>query len=393
VNIFLIGSTSDFALNMASELEKTDTVFKFGRANLNYANINQMKTEFEKYPTPDIVIFNQHLGCIESDVLNTKQVELDVMIRRNCFSWAETFYSKIYMYNILKNANTFVFITSSITDVDNKDYGLPHVTYRAIRASEQQLMKSIVLEGKNSYGLCPGGMDDDPEGFARKTAQIIVNENPDRLNGKVNSVMDSMKEIYTDTVDFKEEEICKENIKKIYTTEYILIDDFIDRELVNAKHQDFIDNYPIIELTRDESCSVINSVEHELDQAFTKNWCDSILEKVNSTWDLNCKRVQVCLQKMSGLQTLTTHQDSYDTNIPVRGIIYLDDVFGTHFHDITDDEFSLYEVDYYDKTEIGGMPGQLLLFHAGSGTNWHSAGMYRRNTKDRYIFNLTISNE
>jgi len=96
---------------------------------------------------------------------------------------------------------------------------------------------------------------------------------------------------------------------------------------------------------------------------------------------------------MSGLQTLTTYQDSYDTDTPVRGVIYLDDVFGTHFHDITDDEFSIYEVDYYDKTEIGGMPGQLLLFHAGSGNNWHSAGMYRRNTKDRYIFNLTISNE
>jgi len=187
VNIYIVGSSSAFATNIANELQKEHNVYKFGRSNLDYTNYSVMKEEFAKYPKPDIVLFNQHISGIGFEDLEVRQSTLDYIIGNNFNNLRDTFYGKIFMYDILKDANTFVFITSSITSNTDPQFGLKQIVYRHLRASEQELMKSIYLEGKNSYALCPGGMDSDPEGFAIKTAKIILKQDK-TLNGKVTLV-------------------------------------------------------------------------------------------------------------------------------------------------------------------------------------------------------------
>jgi hypothetical protein len=187
VNIYIVGSTSQFAIDIAEVLENDHNVFKFGRKNLDYSNYSVMQEEFAKYPKPDLVIFNQHVSGIRFDNFDVGQSTLDFIVGRNFNALRDSFYGKIFMYDILKDADTFVFITSSITQIDDKEFGLNQIVYRHLRASEQQLMKSIFLEGKNAYGLCPGGMDEDPKGYAQKVARMILKEDKE-LNGKVTLV-------------------------------------------------------------------------------------------------------------------------------------------------------------------------------------------------------------
>ena len=188
MNIFFIGSTSRFAKMVISNLEKNNTVYKFGRSNLDYKNYDQMKEEFSKYPDPDIVIFN--IRCSSTTVdYNRSLVDSELSeISKNFYS---SFFTKLHIFDICKKASDFVFITSSITKwTHDPKLGLNHIMYRQLRASEQQIMKSIASEGKLSYGLCPGGMDEDPEGhegYAKNLANIIL-EQDNKLNGTVSLV-------------------------------------------------------------------------------------------------------------------------------------------------------------------------------------------------------------
>jgi len=184
VNVFLIGSSSDFATNIANELQKEHNVYKFGRANLSYLDYDAMKEEFSKYPDPDIVIFNTHCPGGPQIDISKKIANLHLLDISQEFN--EVFFNKLYLYDICKKANHFVFITSSVT-LWHDDLGFERLMYRQLRASEQQIMKCIAVDGKLSYGLCPGGMDEDPEKYATKVAQIILKQNKD-LNGRVHLV-------------------------------------------------------------------------------------------------------------------------------------------------------------------------------------------------------------
>lgn len=184
MNIFLIGSSSEFASNIALEfVKKNNNVYKFGRANLSYLDYNAMKEELSEYPDPDIVIFNTHCPGHYVDISKQISVEqfLDISQEFN-----KVFYNKLYLYDICKQADHFVFITSSITQW-HEDIGFEKLMYRQFRASEQQIMKCIAVDGKLSYGLCPGGMDDDPEAYATKLAQIILKQDK-KLNGRIHLV-------------------------------------------------------------------------------------------------------------------------------------------------------------------------------------------------------------
>ena len=188
MNIFFIGSTSEFATMVISNLEKNNRVYKFGRSNLDYENYSQMKEEFSKYPDPDIVIFN--IKCLGTTVdYNTSIIDSELLeINKNFYS---SFFTKLHIFDICKNASDFVFITSSITKSSHDpELGLNLIMYRQLRASEQQIMKSIASEGKLSYGLCPGGMDEGPEGhegYAKNLANIILEQDKE-LHGTVSLV-------------------------------------------------------------------------------------------------------------------------------------------------------------------------------------------------------------
>ena len=191
MNIFLIGSSSEFASNIAFELEKNNKVFKFGRSNLSYLDYNLMKKEFSKYPEPDIVIFNTHCPGQKIDI--SKQISVEQILEISQ-EFNKVFYNKLYLYDICKKADHFVFVTSSITKWhDDDDLGFDHLMYRQFRASEQQIIKCIAIDGKLSYGLCPGGMDEDPKAYATKLAQIILKQDK-RLNGDVHLVGDFLHE-------------------------------------------------------------------------------------------------------------------------------------------------------------------------------------------------------
>lgn len=190
MNIFLIGSSSEFASNIALELEKNNKVFKFGRSNLSYLDYNSMKKEFSKYPDPDIVIFNTHCPGHKIDI--SKQISVE-QISDISQDFNKVFYNKLYLYDICKKADHFVFVTSSITLWHDHDLGFEHLMYRQFRASEQQIIKCIAIDNKLSYGLCPGGMDEDPEAYATKLAQIILKQDK-KLNGDVHLVGDFLHE-------------------------------------------------------------------------------------------------------------------------------------------------------------------------------------------------------
>lgn len=187
MNIFLIGSSSTFATNVAKELQKEHNVYKFGRANLSYLDYNSMKEEFSKYPDPDIVIFNTHCS---GGQINIQKEFKNLHLLDMSQEFNQVFFNKLYLYDICKKADHFVFITSSITLFHN-ELGFEKLMYRQFRASEQQIMKCIAVDGKLSYGLCPGGMDDDPEAYATKLAKIILKQNK-QLNGRVHLVGELM---------------------------------------------------------------------------------------------------------------------------------------------------------------------------------------------------------
>jgi hypothetical protein len=190
MNIFMIGSSSSFAQSIISFLKEEHDVFQFGRKNLNYKNRQLLEKEFSKYPKPDVVIFNQQ--CATEDYIDHSQ-QIPEKITASINNLVEDFIiSKLYIYDILKDANKFVFITSSITkwyDEQSVDVGKNKFFYRMFRAAEKEILKCICIEGVNAYGLCPGGLDHDPERYAKTVAKMSVSQDKG-LHGKVHLVGD-----------------------------------------------------------------------------------------------------------------------------------------------------------------------------------------------------------
>ena len=186
--IFMIGSSSSFAQSIISFLKEEHNVFQFGRKNLNYKNRQLLEKEFSKYPKPDVVIFNQQ--CATDDYTDYSQ-QIPKEITASINNLVEDFIvSKLYIYDILKDAGRFVFITSSVTfwyDEKSIDVGKNKFFYRMFRAAENELLKCICIEGTNAYGLCPGGMDDDPERYAKTLAKMAVSQDKE-LKGKIHLV-------------------------------------------------------------------------------------------------------------------------------------------------------------------------------------------------------------
>ena len=210
--IFIIGSTTPFPKHIADYLNNAGhKVILFGRDTLDYTSPVQMEEAFSKYPKPDIVVFNQRVNGgasgrgqlkFPSPITASSIDGFNKFIKDTDKNLQQTFYGKIAIVEILKDCKQFVFITSSITRMVHK-YGFENLSYRYLRASEQQLMKCIALEeGKKAYGLCPGGMNLDIELFAIATAKIIngeLNNNEYLLmNAEVSEVSKLMKE-YTQT--------------------------------------------------------------------------------------------------------------------------------------------------------------------------------------------------
>ena len=73
MNIFFIGSSSNFANNVICKLEEENTVYRFGRENLNYTDYTDMQKVFKEYPKPDVVIFN--IKCCGTTINFTKTIE------------------------------------------------------------------------------------------------------------------------------------------------------------------------------------------------------------------------------------------------------------------------------------------------------------------------------
>lgn len=185
MNIFFIGSSSNFANNVICKLEEENTVYRFGRENLNYTNYTDMQKVFKEYPKPDVVIFN--IKCCGTTIDYTKTIEKDELDDLND-NFYTSFYTKLHIYDLCKEAEQFVFITSSITKWSHDpELGFNNIMYRHLRASEQQIMKAIASEGKLAYGLCPGGMDSNPELYAENLAKIVL-EKDNNLKGTVSLV-------------------------------------------------------------------------------------------------------------------------------------------------------------------------------------------------------------
>ena len=206
--IYLIGSTTPFPTTIANYLETAGhEVIKLGRDTLDYYSPAQMETAFKEYPAPDIVVFNQRVAGaryptavspMDPDYLDS----IEQFARINNNSLHGSVWSKVVIHQILNKCKQFVFITSSITlNNTDIDMGFSRLSYRYLRASEQQLMKCISIEpNKTAYGLCPGGMDLDPELWAEGTAKIINGELSDDqyadMNGEVTLVSHLLKDIF-----------------------------------------------------------------------------------------------------------------------------------------------------------------------------------------------------
>ncbi len=165
--------------------------------------------------------------------------------------------------------------------------------------------------------------------------------------------------------------ICRENVQTVHGTEYILIDDFFDTEVFNVSHNiEYMPNYMIL---NDELPSVVSLSGHPL-MDLLKQREEEILSAINKVWNETCVENKSCVNLMLAASNLPIHNDSHWPSIPVRGVLYLDQVCGTTFHS-----------DYFgnDPVEVGGKPNQLLLFKVSEHSH-HSVGLNKTEKTDRF---------
>lgn len=173
---------------------------------------------------------------------------------------------------------------------------------------------------------------------------------------------------------FNWSKITKENIQQCFSTKYILIDNFIDQTQLESLHNIFlesdkdlcsdnnelltIDGHPILDEIRKQEKRFVNLI--------------------NDVWNEKCKRMKTIVNLMTSNHVLPIHEDSFWTNVPVRGILYLNGIYGTHFHRT---------VNGREIVELGGKPGQLLLFKIHN-DSLHSAGLIKKSNDDRYVISI-----
>ncbi len=156
--------------------------------------------------------------------------------------------------------------------------------------------------------------------------------------------------------------IHKDNIK-YEPFEHLLVD-FIDADFVKSAYKEYKESTVVVTKFDEFNNMFPHPAQDLLDQHR-----DEIVRRVNDLWHLDIATVSMSTAMFDKNSKLDVHNDyNYDGNfsIPARGIIYLNEekVFGTSFHEYEDGPGK----------EMGGMPGQLLLFKV-SPNSWHSAGV------------------
>ncbi len=167
----------------------------------------------------------------------------------------------------------------------------------------------------------------------------------------------------------KIDQISRENIKLCHGTEYILIDDFFDVGLFTQLHNKFLLDY-VIKHDFGDICSL--SGHPLVDELFKQE--TKILNAVNTVWQETCIENKASATLMKPGKKLNIHNDSHWETVPIRGVLYLNDVCGTTFHS------SIYAD---NPIEIGGKANQLLLFKVTE-NSFHSVGLYDHEEKDRF---------
>lgn len=175
---------------------------------------------------------------------------------------------------------------------------------------------------------------------------------------------------------FRLSEISKENVRNCFSTEYILIDNFLDKQFLESSHTSFLKDNLDMNLEQKE---VITINGHPILDELRKEET-SLLKLINTVWDEQCTRLRVIVNLMTHKHVLPIHEDSFWKNTPVRGILYLNGVYGTRFYNNEHGEKS---------EELGGIPGQLLLFKVQD-QGWHSAGLDKNTIKDRFVVSLVF---
>lgn len=146
--------------------------------------------------------------------------------------------------------------------------------------------------------------------------------------------------------------------------EYMIIDNFIDSEFIKSSYEEYKKSYKVLDKFDEFSILYPHPVIDILEE-----YKQQIIDKVNEVWDLNIITISMSISMFDKTSELDAHNDwNYDGNfsIPARGILYLnkEKVFGTNIH----------EQEKEPGKEIGGHPGQLLLFKVTE-NSYHSAGM------------------
>jgi hypothetical protein len=172
----------------------------------------------------------------------------------------------------------------------------------------------------------------------------------------------------------KIDQICRENVKTCHGTEYILIDNFFDPEIFDNEHKKFLLDYFII---NDKLQNILSLSGHPLVDLMHQ-FENKILTAINNVWHENCKEIKAAASLMPAENTLPLHHDAHWETVPIRGILYLNDVCGTTFHS-----------DFYgnDPIDIGGKPNQLLLFKV-SNKSFHSVGLNKKEKNDRFSISI-----
>jgi hypothetical protein len=177
---------------------------------------------------------------------------------------------------------------------------------------------------------------------------------------------------------FKLEEINKENVQVCFNTEYILIDDFVDSNTL-TESQLYFDKYK--EVIGDNSNHIALKNHPLMSMLREESTYTNLLNRVNDVWNENCTNFQLCVNLMQAEHILPVHEDNFWSDVPIRGILYLNGVYGTHFHEF-EESGSI--------RELGGKPGQLLLFKTDS-LGWHSAGLFKTTNEERSVISIMFS--
>lgn len=170
------------------------------------------------------------------------------------------------------------------------------------------------------------------------------------------------------------DQICRENVQICHGTEYLLIDNFFNKNLFNESHKNFLSNYTVI---NDELDGHMSLSWHPL-MTVLLNYESEMLDAINLVWQETCVENKSSVNLMPARNRLEIHNDIHCTTIPVRGVLYLNNACGTTFYS---------SAIGHDPVELGGKSNQLLLFKI-SDVGYHSVGIYNDNPIDRFTITM-----